>query len=139
VSREWRRSSTWRARDVIVLRLSTGGRLAIPREYLQGLEHATEAQLAEIQLWVVGSACRGRSWMWTTICRTCWSAAMGMRGGWRRCNCAGSRRRASGRVEERERLPTPASQVRSPGTRLRLRAMLPSQNRELGLSACMKR
>jgi hypothetical protein len=41
---------------------------------------------------------------------------MGMRGGWRRCNCAGSRRRASGRVEERERLPTPASQVRSPGT-----------------------
>ena len=37
--------------DVIVLRLSTGGRLAIPREYLQGLEHATEAQLAEIQLW----------------------------------------------------------------------------------------
>ena len=37
--------------DVIVLRLSTEGRLAIPREYLQGLEHATEAQLAEIQLW----------------------------------------------------------------------------------------
>ena len=37
--------------DVIVLRLSTGGRLAIPREYLQGLEQATEAQLAEIQLW----------------------------------------------------------------------------------------
>ena len=37
--------------DLIVLRLSTGGRLAIPREYMQGLEHATEEQLAEIQLW----------------------------------------------------------------------------------------
>ena len=37
--------------DVIVLRLNTGGRLLIPREYLQGLEHATVAQLAEIQLW----------------------------------------------------------------------------------------
>jgi hypothetical protein len=37
--------------DVVVLRLSTGGRLAIPREYLQGLEHATESQLSEIQLW----------------------------------------------------------------------------------------
>jgi hypothetical protein len=37
--------------DLVVLRLSTGGRLAIPREQLQGLEKATEAQLAEIQLW----------------------------------------------------------------------------------------
>jgi hypothetical protein len=40
---------------------------------------------------------------------------MGMRGGWRRCSCAGSRRRASRRVDGRERSPTPASQVRSPG------------------------
>ena len=37
--------------DLIVLRLSTGGRLAIPREQLQGLEGATEGQLSEIQLW----------------------------------------------------------------------------------------
>ena len=37
--------------DVVVIRLSTGGRLAIPREYLQGLEKATEAQLAEIEIY----------------------------------------------------------------------------------------
>ncbi len=37
--------------DVVVIRLSTGGRLTIPREELQGLEEATEAQLSEIQLW----------------------------------------------------------------------------------------
>jgi hypothetical protein len=37
--------------DVVVLRLNTGGRLAIPREYLQGLQDGTEAQLSEIQLW----------------------------------------------------------------------------------------
>ena len=37
--------------DVVVIRLSTGGRLTIPREDLQGLENATEGQLAEIQLW----------------------------------------------------------------------------------------
>jgi len=36
--------------DVVVIRLDTGGRLAIPREYLQGLETATEAQLAEIEI-----------------------------------------------------------------------------------------
>jgi hypothetical protein len=39
------------AADLIVLRLSTGGRLAIPRENLQGLEEATAEQLSEIQLW----------------------------------------------------------------------------------------
>jgi len=37
--------------DVLVIRLSTSGRLTIPREELQGLENATEAQLSEIQLW----------------------------------------------------------------------------------------
>ena len=37
--------------DVIVIQLSTGGRLVIPREELQGLETATAGQLAEIQLW----------------------------------------------------------------------------------------
>jgi hypothetical protein len=37
--------------DLIELRLSTGARLAFPHEQLQGLETATEAQLAEIQLW----------------------------------------------------------------------------------------
>lgn len=37
--------------DVVVLRLSTGGRLTIPREDLQGLEGATEAQLGEIAVW----------------------------------------------------------------------------------------
>jgi len=37
--------------DVVVIRLSTGGRLTIPREELQGLENATETQLSEIQLW----------------------------------------------------------------------------------------
>lgn len=36
--------------DVVVIRLNTGGRLAIPREYLQGLENATAAQLAEIEI-----------------------------------------------------------------------------------------
>ena len=36
--------------DVVVLRLSTGGRLTIPREELQGLQDATEAQLSEIEI-----------------------------------------------------------------------------------------
>jgi hypothetical protein len=36
--------------DLVVIRLDKGGRLAIPREYLQGLESATEAQLAEIEI-----------------------------------------------------------------------------------------
>jgi hypothetical protein len=37
--------------DLVVIRLDTGGRLAIPREYLQGLENATEAQLKEIEIY----------------------------------------------------------------------------------------
>jgi hypothetical protein len=41
---------------------------------------------------------------------------MGMRGGCRRCSFVGLRRRAARRVEGRERLRRPASQVRSPGT-----------------------
>ncbi len=37
--------------DVVVVRLSTGARLTIPREELQGLESANEEQATEIQLW----------------------------------------------------------------------------------------
>jgi hypothetical protein len=44
------------ATDAVVIRLSTGGRLMIPREELQGLENATEAQLSEIQIWGPGSS-----------------------------------------------------------------------------------
>ncbi len=40
--------------DVVVIQLNTGGRLTIPREDLQGLENATEAQLSEIQIWGPG-------------------------------------------------------------------------------------
>jgi hypothetical protein len=61
---------------------------------------------------------------------------MGMRGGWRLCNCVGSRRRAPGRVEERELVAQtcqPSPLAGDPGSRLR--AMLPSQNRELGHTA----
>jgi hypothetical protein len=36
--------------DVVVLHLNTGRRLVIPREELQGLENASEAQLAEIEI-----------------------------------------------------------------------------------------
>ena len=36
--------------DMIILRLDTGRRLLIPREELQGLENATEAQLSEIEI-----------------------------------------------------------------------------------------
>ena len=36
--------------DVVVLHLNTGRRLVIPREELQGLEGATEGQLAEIEI-----------------------------------------------------------------------------------------
>ena len=36
--------------DVVVLHLNTGRRLVIPREELQGLEGASEAQLAEIEI-----------------------------------------------------------------------------------------
>jgi hypothetical protein len=39
------------ATDAVMIHLSTGGRLIIPREDLQGLENATPRQLAEIQLW----------------------------------------------------------------------------------------
>jgi hypothetical protein len=42
--------------DVVVIHLSTGGRLTIPREELQGLENATEAQLSEIQIWGPGAS-----------------------------------------------------------------------------------
>jgi hypothetical protein len=42
--------------DVVVIRLSTGGRLTIPREELEGLEDATEAQLSEIQIWGPGAS-----------------------------------------------------------------------------------
>ena len=36
--------------DVVVVHLNTGRRLVIPREELQGLEGATEGQLAEIEV-----------------------------------------------------------------------------------------
>jgi hypothetical protein len=39
-----------RALDVIVLHVDNGRRLVIPREELQGLEHATEEQIAEIEI-----------------------------------------------------------------------------------------
>jgi hypothetical protein len=42
--------------DVILIQLSTGGRLTIPREELEGLENATEAQLSEIQIWGPGAS-----------------------------------------------------------------------------------
>jgi len=40
--------------DVVIIHLSTGGRLTIPRKELQGLECATADQLSEIQLWGCG-------------------------------------------------------------------------------------
>jgi len=39
-----------RALDVIVLHVDTGRRLVIPREELQGLENATEEQIAQIEI-----------------------------------------------------------------------------------------
>ena len=36
--------------DMLILRLDTGRRLLIPREELQGLENATEAQLSQIEI-----------------------------------------------------------------------------------------
>jgi len=36
--------------DLIVLKIDNGERLVIPREQLQGLENATEAQLSDIQI-----------------------------------------------------------------------------------------
>jgi hypothetical protein len=36
--------------DVVVVHLTTGGRVVIPREQLHGLERATTAQLAEIEV-----------------------------------------------------------------------------------------
>ncbi len=36
--------------DLIILRLDTGRRLVLPREQMQGLENATEAQLAHIEI-----------------------------------------------------------------------------------------
>jgi hypothetical protein len=39
-----------RALDIIVLRIDNGRRLVIPREELQGLENATEAQISQIEI-----------------------------------------------------------------------------------------
>ncbi len=39
-----------RALDVIVLQIDNGRRLVIPREELQGLEKATEAQISQIEI-----------------------------------------------------------------------------------------
>jgi hypothetical protein len=39
-----------RALDVVVLKIDDGRRLIIPREQLQGLEDATEAQLSQIEI-----------------------------------------------------------------------------------------
>ncbi len=39
-----------RALDIIILRLNNGRRLVIPREELQGLENATEAQISQIEI-----------------------------------------------------------------------------------------
>lgn len=44
--------------DVVVVRLKPGGRLVLPREDLQRLGEATEAQLSEIKIW----GGRGLSW-----------------------------------------------------------------------------
>ena len=37
--------------DIVVLRLTNGRRFIVPREELKGLENATEAQLAEIEIY----------------------------------------------------------------------------------------
>jgi len=37
--------------DVIVIRIDNGHRLVIPREEIEGLEHATEAQLSQIDIY----------------------------------------------------------------------------------------
>jgi len=39
-----------RALDVIILKIDSGRRLVIPREDLQGLENATEEQIAHIEI-----------------------------------------------------------------------------------------
>ncbi len=36
--------------DLVIVKIDNGQRLVIPREQLQGLENATEAQLADIQI-----------------------------------------------------------------------------------------
>jgi hypothetical protein len=37
--------------DLVVIHLSTGGKLRIPREELEGLQNATEAQLSETEIY----------------------------------------------------------------------------------------
>ncbi len=39
-----------RALDIIILKIDNGSSLTIPREQLQGLENATESQLAHIEI-----------------------------------------------------------------------------------------
>jgi hypothetical protein len=39
-----------RSLDLVLLKIDNGDRLVIPREQLQGLENATEAQLSDIQI-----------------------------------------------------------------------------------------
>jgi len=39
-----------RGLDLIVIRIDNGQRLVIPREQLQGLEHATEDQLGQVEV-----------------------------------------------------------------------------------------
>src|SRR5476649_1707250 len=50
-------AAAYRAKDdMIEIKLATGVELAIPRKLLQGLENATPAQSAEVEIWGPGSS-----------------------------------------------------------------------------------
>ncbi len=50
-------AATYRAKDdMIAIKLATGVELAIPRKLLQGLERATPAQAAEVEIWGPGDS-----------------------------------------------------------------------------------
>ena len=44
------------AKDAFAITLSTGVEIVIPRKLLQGLEHATPAQAAEVEIWGPGDS-----------------------------------------------------------------------------------
>ncbi len=44
------------AKDAFTITLSTGVEIVIPRKLLQGLEHATPAQAAEVEIWGPGDS-----------------------------------------------------------------------------------
>lgn len=106
-------AATYRPKgDAIVIKLVTGVELAVPRKLMQGLEHATARQLAEIELDDYGSALH---WESLDVDHSIsglidgvfgtrrWMSAIGMAGGASRSDAKRAASRKNGRKGGRPR------------------------------------